>query len=77
MTGTEITEITFKRNIEQYIKQAADGPIVITNNNHPHRVMISMDEYMRLLEKDNCIPSLVTDMEPSAYETMMNPNRDE
>lgn len=77
MAGLQITATEFQQNVGRYMDVAAKRPIIITRHNTPQRVLMDMEEYMRLLERDNRIPISVAEMSENAVASMNDPNWEE
>lgn len=49
----KITQTEFKKNIDQYLDEAQDGPIEITLRGKASVVLVSIAEWERLTQKIN------------------------
>lgn len=73
MAGCMVSATEFQQNVGKYIEESAKHPIVITRYDTPRRVLLDMEEYERLLEKDNRVPEHVSEMSDEAVANMMDP----
>jgi prevent-host-death family protein len=66
----------FNQDIGKAKRAAATGPVFITNRNRPEHVLLSMDTYLELTEKEPSIVSMLAmsdgdhiDFEPPRLDT--------
>lgn len=48
----KVTSVEFQRNIGRYQDQALSEPVVVTRNGRERVVMLSVDEFNRLMRRD-------------------------
>ncbi len=53
MSENSVTSTEFQREPGRFIDMAAKGPVFITKHNRPARVMLDIDQYQKLLDKDS------------------------
>lgn len=51
----EVTARDFNRDVSAAKRAASDGPVIITDRGRPSHVLLSIDDYHRLLAEDRSI----------------------
>jgi prevent-host-death family protein len=73
MTSTSISSSDFSQNVADAKRAAADGPVFITERGEPTHVLLSLDDYQKLISPRRSIADALA--MPGAAEIDFDPPR--
>jgi prevent-host-death family protein len=68
MNITTISSRDFNQDVGKAKRAAAKGPVVITDRGEPAHVLLSIDEYQRLVEGKESLADLLANKQAAAIE---------
>ena len=72
MADQTVAATEFQNKVGYYLDQAGKAPVVITRHRRPSRVLVDIDEYRRLKERDTRQAFLIEDIPEDWIEAIAN-----